>query len=120
VACAPITARRRLRQEQALPILEKLHAYLEEQRAVALPKSPLGAAIGYALRNWVALTRYAEDGLLKINNKGAEQALRPIVLVARTGYSQAAKRRRTAPPSRVRWCRRASICRSTRSCICAM
>jgi hypothetical protein len=38
------------------------------------------AAIGYALRNWVALTRYAEDGLLRIDNHGAEQALRPIVL----------------------------------------
>ncbi|HEY6419905.1 MAG TPA: transposase [Candidatus Binataceae bacterium] len=33
-----------------------------------------------ALRNWIALTRYAEDGRLKIDNNGAEQALRPIVL----------------------------------------
>jgi transposase len=32
------------------------------------------------LRNWVALTRYAEDGRLKIDNNEAEQALRPIVL----------------------------------------
>src|SRR6266478_5658054 len=69
-------ARLGLRQEQARPILEKLHAYLQEQRAAALPKSPLGAAIGYALRNWVALTRYVEDGQLKIDNNGAEQALR--------------------------------------------
>ncbi len=45
-----------------------------------VPKSPLAAAIGYTLRNWVALTRYAEDGRLKIDNNGAEQALRPIVL----------------------------------------
>jgi transposase len=35
---------------------------LQEQRVAALPKRPLGAAIGYALRNWVALTRYTEDG----------------------------------------------------------
>jgi len=73
-------ARQRLRQEQALPILEKLHAYLQEQHATALPKSPLGSAVGYALRNWTALTRYKEDGRLKIDNNGAEQALRPIVL----------------------------------------
>jgi transposase len=39
-------ARQRLRQEQALPILETLQAYLREQRVAALPKSPLGAAIG--------------------------------------------------------------------------
>ena len=62
-------------QAQARPTLAKLQAYLQEQQAAALPKSPLGAAIGYALRNWVALTRYAEDGRLKIDNNGAEQAL---------------------------------------------
>ncbi len=73
-------ARQRLRQEQARPLLAKLQAYLQEQQAAALPKGPLGAAIGYALRNWVALTRYTEDGRLKIDNNGAEQALRPIVL----------------------------------------
>jgi hypothetical protein len=73
-------ARQGLRQEQARPILERLHAYLQQQRAAALPKSPLGAASGYALRNWAALTRYTEDGRLKIDNNGAEQALRPIVL----------------------------------------
>ena len=39
-------ARQGLRQEQARPILEKLEAYLQEQRAAALPKSPLGAAVG--------------------------------------------------------------------------
>jgi hypothetical protein len=73
-------ARQRLRQEQARPILEKLHAYLQSQQVTALPKSPLGAAIGYALRNWTALTRYTEDGRLKPDNNGAELALRPIVL----------------------------------------
>jgi hypothetical protein len=46
-----------LRQEQARPLLAELQAYLQEQQAAALPKSPLGAAIGYALRNWAALTR---------------------------------------------------------------
>jgi transposase len=73
-------ARQSLRQERARPILEKLQAYLQEQRAAALPKSPLAAAIGYTLRNWVALLRYTQDGRLKIDNNGAEQALRPIVL----------------------------------------
>jgi transposase len=73
-------ARQGLRQEQARPLLAQLQAYLQEQRGAVLPKSPLGAAVGYALRNWVALTRYVEDGRLKIDNNGAEQALRPIVL----------------------------------------
>ena len=74
------STRQQLRQEQTRPILEKLHAYLQEHHATALPKSPLGTATGYALRHWGALTRYTEDGRLKIDNNGAEQALRPIVL----------------------------------------
>jgi len=72
-------ARQRLRQTQARPLLAQLHTYLQAQQAATLPKSPLAAALGYALRNWVALTRYIEDGRLKIDNNGAEQALRPIV-----------------------------------------
>ena len=39
-----------IRQEQARPILENLHVYLQEQHETALPKSPLGTAIGYALQ----------------------------------------------------------------------
>jgi transposase len=46
-----VLARQRLRQEQAWPILEKLHVYLQEQQATALPRSLLGTAVGYALRN---------------------------------------------------------------------
>ena len=111
-------ARQQLRQQQARPILERLHAYLQEQQATALPKSPLGAAIGYELRNWVALTRYTEDGRLKIDNNGAEQALRPTCWGAKIGCSRAAKRRRTEPRSCVHWCRPASTCKSIRSSTC--
>jgi hypothetical protein len=62
--------RQRLRQEEARPILEQLQSYLREQQPAALPKSPLGAAIGYALRNWVALTRYAENGSSRSTTTG--------------------------------------------------
>ena len=93
-------------------MLEKLQAYLQEQRAAALPKSPLGAAIGYALRNWVALTRYAEDGRLKIDNNGAEQALRPIVLGRKNWFfagSEAAAHRTAILCSLVQTCKHLQI-----------
>ena len=95
--------------------------HLLEQRAAALPKSPLGAVTGYALRNWAALTCYTEDGRLKIDNNGAEQALRPIVLGRKNfGCSRAVKRQRTGPPSCVHSSRPASTCRSIPSSTCAM
>jgi len=45
-----------------------------------LPKSPLGMATGYALRNWDALNRYPTDGDLTIDNNPAEHAVRAIAL----------------------------------------
>jgi len=72
--------RRELRQERARPILNRLHAYLQQIAVTALPKSPLGDAIGYALRQWAALTRYTDEGSLEIDNNGAENALRPLCL----------------------------------------
>jgi transposase len=72
--------RQALRQQSARPILKRLHAYLQEVAVTALPKSPLGEAIGYALRQWDALNRYTDDGSLEIDNNGAENALRPLCL----------------------------------------
>jgi transposase len=56
--------RRAARQQQAEPLLIALKQWLQEQRPQALPKSPLGQAIGYALNNWEALQRYLEKGYL--------------------------------------------------------
>jgi hypothetical protein len=73
-------ARQELRQQQARPVLGHIRAYLEALGPQLLPKSPLGTATGYALKQWDALSRYLEDGRLHIDNNGAEQALRSIVL----------------------------------------
>ena len=43
-------------------------------------KSDTAAAIRYALSRWRALTRYADDGTLEIDNNAAERALRAVAL----------------------------------------
>jgi hypothetical protein len=73
-------ARRALRQEKSLPRLEQIKAWLDEQEFEVLPKSPMGEAIHYALSNWKALTVYATDGDLAIDNNAAENALRGLVI----------------------------------------
>lgn len=73
-------ARQQLRQQQSKPILDRIHEYLKKIAVTALPKSPLGDAVGYALRQWGALCRYTDDGGLEIDNNGAENALRPLCL----------------------------------------
>ena len=72
--------RRCLRQQQAEPVLRDLKLWLEQQRPQALPKTPLGQAIGYALNNWAALARYLEQGYLAIDNNLSERTLRVIAM----------------------------------------
>jgi transposase len=73
-------ARARLRIMQARPLLEEFHAWLDLAETQALPKSPLGKAIGYARNQWPALLRYLDDGRLSISNNAAERALRPFAV----------------------------------------
>lgn len=69
-----------VRQEQSVPLLDKLHAWLLVHQSKFLPKEPLGVAIGYALNNWPALRLYANTGFLNIDNNIAENAVRPIAI----------------------------------------
>ncbi len=43
---------------------------------LALPRSALGKAVGYALNQWRVLRRYTEDGRLSIDNNVSERTLR--------------------------------------------
>jgi hypothetical protein len=69
-----------LRQRDSTLILAKLHGYLEEIQTEILPKSPEGRAVRYTLKNWTALTRYAEDGDLEIDNNATERTIRGVAV----------------------------------------
>jgi hypothetical protein len=72
--------RLRLRLAASTVILDKLHDYLGEIEAELLPKSPAGRAVRYTLKNWVALTRYCQDGDLAIDNNATERAIRGVAV----------------------------------------
>jgi transposase len=72
--------RQQYRSAQTAAVREEFHAWLTARRAEALPKSPLGEAVGYALSNWEALMRYTEQGYLAIDNNVSERALRQVVV----------------------------------------
>lgn len=71
---------RQLREEVSRPIANQLHAYLLSIRPQLLPKSDAGQAVAYLLKNWLALTRYLEDGDLSIDNNRTERSLRGIAI----------------------------------------
>ena len=43
-------------------------------------RSDLAVAVRYALTRWAALTRYADDGRLEIDNNAAERSLRGVAV----------------------------------------
>jgi transposase len=69
-----------VRQEKTLPELTALRQWLDQQHVRALPKSPFGHAVQYALNHWDALLLYTQHGFLAIDNNAAERALRPIAV----------------------------------------
>jgi hypothetical protein len=71
---------RLMREREARPMLNQLQEYLFTIREQVLPKSEAGQAIGYALKNWTALTRYCSDGDLLIDNNGTERSLRSFAV----------------------------------------
>jgi len=73
-------ARHLLRETYAQPILVEIKNWLDEQSKHEIPKSALGQAIGYMLRQWSRLERYAEQGFLEIDNNWIENVIRPLAL----------------------------------------
>jgi len=76
----PPDERQAVRQARAGPELESLHEWLHKTVTTLSKKSELAKAIRYALSNWVALTRYHDDGRLEADNNAAERALRAVAL----------------------------------------
>jgi transposase len=72
------SARCQLRQEKSVPLLTSLRQWLLVQKERVLPKSPIAAAINYALNQWEALNRYTSDGDLHIDNNVSERMLKLI------------------------------------------
>lgn len=60
--------------------LERLRRYLDELSVQVLPRSPLGKAISYTLKNWKALNRYTEAAWLSIDNNLSERQIKQLVM----------------------------------------
>ena len=76
----PPDTRREVRQQRARPLLESLREWLEATLSKIMQKSDVASAIRYALAHWSALTRYADDGRIEVDNNAAERALRAVAI----------------------------------------
>jgi len=73
-------ARLALRREKSLPVLAQIKTWLDAEQEIVLPRSPMAQAIGYALNQWNALTAYATQGFLAIDNNASERALKRVAI----------------------------------------
>ncbi|MCP4269897.1 MAG: IS66 family transposase, partial [Candidatus Brocadiaceae bacterium] len=71
-----------LRQDKAVPIMEKLKEKLDDLHndPQVLPGSAIGKAVHYALGRWKYQQRYLHDGKLEIDNNLVENAIRVLAL----------------------------------------
>jgi len=76
------TAEERLarRTQHSKPIVDELRSWLDEQRSLIPPKTPLGRALRYLHRQWARLTLFLEDGNIELTNNRRERELRRLVL----------------------------------------
>lgn len=70
----------RLRQNEAVPILEDFKVWMEDNLSMVLPKSTIGKAFKYTLALWPRLTRYTQNGAWLIDNNQIENTIRPLAL----------------------------------------
>jgi len=72
--------KKRLRQRIAWPILKLFHSWLRQQIPKVPPKSTLGQAIQYTLRQWPYLIKYTRHGMAEIDTNGVENQIRDIAV----------------------------------------
>ena len=72
--------RHTLRLEKSKPILNEMKTWLEQSLRHAVPQSKLANALHYMHERWQQLTNFLLDGLLEIDNNGAENQIRPFAI----------------------------------------
>jgi transposase len=75
-----------VRQQEALPILQNMKTWMQEEYPkIIVKKSTIAQAMSYCLPRWDKLCIYTTDARLNIDNNPVENAIRPVA-VGRKNY----------------------------------
>src|SRR6202522_3898756 len=77
---ASVEERRKLRQQQSVPLLAQLRERLLTWKEQLLPKHPMAEAVNYALSQWTELNVFCSDGAVSIDNNISEREMKRVVL----------------------------------------
>jgi Transposase and inactivated derivatives len=76
----------KLRQQEAIPVLQTLKSWMEvEYPSIVVKKSAIAQAMAYFLSRWEKLCIYTNDTRVNIDNNLVENAIRPVA-VGRKNY----------------------------------
>ncbi len=76
----PAEHRQQVRGERSRLVVDALHAWLLDHAGRVSAASDLARAIRYALRHWVGLVVFLDDGRVEMDTNVVERAIRPNVL----------------------------------------
>jgi len=75
-----VDEKHQVRQEKSKPILDKINAWVTNNKEKIPPKSKLGEALTYWHNQAHKLETYLKDGRINIDNNRAERAVKPFVI----------------------------------------
>lgn len=75
-----VEQRKKIRQEQAKPVMVDLRKWIDEQLPKVRPTSAIGKAVTYLNNQWKHLQVYLDDGRVPIDNNLVENQIRPVCL----------------------------------------
>lgn len=88
----PAEQRLAVRQENSLPLLVDLEAWLRDERSRLSRAASVVKPIDYMLRRWDRFTRFAGDGRVCLTNNAAERALRGFALGRKSWFFAGSER----------------------------
>lgn len=68
------------RRADAAPVIDKLYAWIAAERPLVDDDSPIAKAMNYIVNHRVPLTRFLDDGILRLDNNPSELELRREVV----------------------------------------
>ena len=72
--------RKAYRIKHIIPLLQELKKWIDETSPATLPKSPIGKAMTYTLKQWDKIMNIFNDGRIELDNNLIENQIRPLAL----------------------------------------
>jgi transposase len=72
--------RQAYREKYILPLMHQLKDWMEEEAIRVLPKSAIGKAMSYTLKQWPKLVNIFTDSRIELDNNLIENKIRPLAL----------------------------------------